>query len=246
MEGVRNSPLLHVDETDVNIMGASGYVWAFANMDTVFYLFHKTREGNILKEILNGFKGVLISDFYTAYDSIPCPQQKCLIHLIRDINEDIFKNPFDEELKEVGKDFTMLLAPIINTIDKYGLKQLHMNKHKSEVRNFFEKIDKANYTSENAVNFQRRFQKYHEKLFTFLDYDGVPWNNNNAEHAIKRFVQLRRVIGGSSTAKGMQEYLVLLSICETLRLRNASFLKFLISDATDIEEFLMPQRKRAA
>ena len=23
------------------------------------------------------------------------------------------------------------------------------------------------------------------RLFTFLDYDGVPWNNNNAEHAIK-------------------------------------------------------------
>ena len=246
IERLRNSSLLHVDETDANIMGASGYVWAFANMDSVFYLFHKTREGNILKEILKDFKGVLLSDFYTAYDSIPCPQQKCLIHLIRDINEDIFKNPFDEELKKVGKDLTMLLAPIIDTIDKYGLKQIHMNKHKSEVEKFFKKIDKANYTSDHAMNFLRRFQKYREKLFTFLNYDGIPWNNNNAEHTIKRFVRLRRVIGGSSTAKGIQEYLVLLSICETLRLRNASFLKFLISGATDIEEFLTPKRNKAA
>ncbi|MBI5632955.1 MAG: transposase [Nitrospirae bacterium] len=55
-----------------------------------------------------------------------------------------------------------------------------------------------------------------DKLFTSLDYDGVPWNNNNAEHAIKRLVSLRRVIGGSSTAKDAQEYLVLLSICEGL------------------------------
>jgi hypothetical protein len=77
-------------------------------------------------------------------------------------------------------------------------------------------------------------------MFTFLDYDGVPWNNNNAEHAIKRVAKLRKAIGGSSTAKGIQEYLVLLSICETLRLRNASFLNFLISGATDIEDFLKP------
>jgi hypothetical protein len=35
----------------------------------------------------------------------------------------------------------------------------------------------------------------------FSDYDGVPWNNNNAGHAIKRFVQLRKAIGGSSTAR---------------------------------------------
>jgi len=246
IESVRSGSLIHVDETNVNIVGISGYVWAFANMDTVFYLFQKTREGHILKEILNGFKGVLLSDFYSAYDSIPCPQQKCLIHLIRDINEDLLKHPFDEELKEVGKDFTMLLAPIVNTIDKYGLKQIHLNKHKHEVSRFIRKIEKAPLTSEIAMNFQRRIMKYRDKLFTFLDYDGVPWNNNNAEHAIKRFAQLRRVIGGSSTAKGIQEYLVLLSICETLRLRNASFLRFLMSGATDIDEYLKPQSKKAA
>lgn len=148
------------------------------------------------------------------------------------------KNPFDEELKEFGRDFTMLLAPIIETIDKYGLKQRHLNKHKSKVRVFFKKMEDKNYISDLAKNFQRRLLKNRDKMFTFLDYNGVPWNNNNAEHAIKRFVFLRKVIGGSSTAKGIQQYLVLLSISETLRLRNASFLKFLISGATDIDKFL--------
>ena len=31
-------------------------------------------------------------------------------------------------------------------------------------------------------------------MFTFLDFDDVPWNNNNAEHAVKAFVSLRRII----------------------------------------------------
>ena len=230
--------LIHVDETKISAKGANNYVWAITNMENVVYLYNATRESDMIKEKLRDFKGVLVSDFYTAYDSIACPQQKCLIHLIRDMNDGILKNPFDEELKGIGKYFTLILSSIVETIDKYGLKQHHLNKHKIQVDGFLRKVQNMEYTSDLAKNFQRRFVKYGEKLFTFLDYDGVPWNNNNAEHAIKRFVQLRKAIGGSSTAKGIQEYLILLSIYETLRLRNASFLKFLISGATDIDKFL--------
>ena len=61
--------------------------------------------------------GIPVSEFYTAYDSVCCPQQKCLIHLIRDINDDILKNPFDDEMKEIGRDITMTLSPIVDTID---------------------------------------------------------------------------------------------------------------------------------
>jgi hypothetical protein len=37
-------------------------------------------------------------------------------------------------------------------------------------------------------------EKYSRELFTFLDYDGIPWNNNNAEHAIKYFAKYRRPV----------------------------------------------------
>ena len=37
--------------------------------------------------MLSHFGGVLVSDFYAGYDSINCAQQKCLVHLLRDINE---------------------------------------------------------------------------------------------------------------------------------------------------------------
>jgi len=48
-----------------------------------------------------------------------------------------------------------------------------------------------------------------DKLFTFLDYDGVPWNNNNAEHAIKAFARVRRAIEGLSTPKGSRSTFIL-------------------------------------
>jgi len=74
-------------------------------------------------------------------------------------------------------------------------------------------------------------------LFTFLSYDGVPWNNNNAEHAIKAFARLRRAIVGLSTAKGIDEYLVLLSICQTCKYSGLDFLDFLLSGEKDIDTF---------
>ena len=82
------------------------------------------------------------------------------------------------------------------------------------------------------------FRENRDKLFTFLDYDGVPWNNNNAEHAVKAFARLRRVIGTSSTAKGLEEYLVLLSISETCKLREEEFLGFLRSGAAGIASWV--------
>jgi hypothetical protein len=41
------------------------------------------------------------NDFYSAYDSIKCRHQRCLIHLIRDLNDGLLKNPFDEDYKNL-------------------------------------------------------------------------------------------------------------------------------------------------
>jgi hypothetical protein len=49
------------------------------------------------------------------------------------------------------------------------------------------------------------------KLFKFLDYDDVPWNNNNAEHAVRAFTRLRNVMS-TSTPKGTREYCILLTL----------------------------------
>ena len=65
----------------------------------------------------------------------------------------------------------------------------------------------------------------------------MPWNNNNAEHAIKAFARLRNIFGGTSTVKGMREYLILLSISETCKNKGVRFLDFLLSGESDVEAF---------
>jgi predicted RecB family nuclease len=234
---LRKGSLIHGDETKVVIKSQAGYVWAFTNMEEVVYVYTPTREGTILDEMLKGFTGVLVSDFYSAYDAPKCSQQKCLIHLMRDVNDDLFHNPFDEELKQLAQKLVGLLKPIIDTIDKFGLTQRHLHKHKEDVNRLFRFLVAQAYQSEDARKYQKRLNKYRDKLFVFLDHDGVPWNNNNAENAIKLFASRRRILGTSSTEKGLQDYLMFLSIYQTCRHKNLSFLRFLRSGKLDLDDF---------
>lgn len=230
--------LLHADETKIDLAGKGGFVWVFTNLEEVVYFYTDTRESDTLQSLLQDFKGVLVSDFYAAYDAIDCPQQKCLVHLIRDLNEDFRKQPFNQELSELVQDFAKLLKPMVETVDRFGLKTCFLRKHKLSIERFYKKLSKRNYESEVAVKYKKRIDKNRDKLFTFLDYDGVPWNNNNAEHAIKAFVRLRNVIGGTSSDKGIREYLTLLSICETCKYKGVSFLDFLRSGEKNIDVFI--------
>ncbi|MAG94413.1 MAG: hypothetical protein CMJ48_11780 [Planctomycetaceae bacterium] len=239
LDGLRDGHLIHADETWVLVRGQPGkcYVWAFADMQRVIYVYSRTRETKVAEQALEGFKGVLVSDFYAAYDSLKCPQQKCLIHLMRDVNNDMRKHPFDEELRTFVQEFGKLLRIIVATIDAYGLKRRHLRKHREDVQRFYGSILEREFGSEIAEHYRQRMIRYRDKLFTFLEHDGVPWNNNNAENAIKLFVARRRIIGTSFSEAGIQEFLTLLSIYQTLRYRKRSFLEFLLSGATDVDEF---------
>jgi hypothetical protein len=187
---------------------------------------------------------VLVTDFYAAYDSLECPQQKCLIHLMRDMNQDLLNNPFDEELQSITAPFGVLLRQIVETIDRHGLKSRYLVRHEKDVARFFDPLATQTYRSEDAEALRARLAKYQDKLFTFIKHDGVPWNNNNAENAIRRFGYYREDTAGRLKEPGLKDYLVLLSVCHTCHYKGVSFLRFLLSRERDIDAFCQRPRRR--
>jgi len=129
-------------------------------------------------------------------------------------------------------------------VDKFGLKARFLRKHKREVNQFYSVIELRQMTSTVAQHYRERFMKYREKLFVFLDHDGVPWNNNNAEHAIKPLAKYRTLVKRALQRKGLSSYLVLLSVYQTCEYRGLSFLDFLRSGEKDIYAFAESQRGR--
>ena len=152
----------------------------------------------------------------------------------RDINEDLRKNPFDDELKVIASRFGTLLREIVETIDTHGLKVRHLSKHRRSAEEFVEHVVAMKCTTEAGLSLKKRIEKNRNKLFTFLNYDGVPWNNNNAEHAVRAFTSLRNLIN-TSTPNGTREFATLLSIQQTLRYRGKSLLEFMRSGRMEIE-----------
>ena len=234
---ILKSPFVHMDETTINIRGSSQYVWVITDGTHVVFKLTENRESTIVHEWLNGYSGVLCSDFYGGYDSVPCLQQKCWAHLIRDLNENLRKSPFDKEYENFVCAVGELITPILQAVEKYGLKTRHLRKFKLYVDRFYQQFINNNvYTSEITQTFQKRFIKYREKLFVFLDIDGIPWNNNAAERAI-RHLAVQRKISGSFGQESTPHYLRLLSVTQTCRFQNKSLLQFLLSGEKDIDKF---------
>ena len=195
-----------------------------------------------MRDLLEGYRGVLVTDFYPGYDALDCRQEKCWVHLIRDLNDDLWKFPFDEELQKFVLAVKDLILPILEAIDRRGLKAKHLRTFKKQVDEFYATvIEGREYTLDVTKKYQKRFVRYRESLFRFLDEDGIPWNNNTAERAI-RHLAVQRKISGVLYPRGAAGYLVVLGVAQTCRFQEKSFLKFLLSKETDVDSFVSAGR----
>jgi hypothetical protein len=244
VERILESPFLHVDETKLNIRRTMHYAWAITDGQHVVFRLTPTRETDFLRKMLDGYDGVLISDFYGGYDSLTCRQQKCLVHLVRDLNEDLWKNPFLPEYELFVLRVRDLLVPMFKDVEKYGLKKRHLQKHMKAVDRFYrQSIDGAIWECDVVRTYQKRFVRYRESLFLFLNEDGIPWNNNTGERAL-RHLAVQRKISGSFFVRGATDYLTLLGIAQSCRFQGKSFLRFLLSEEKDVDGFRDRRRRR--
>jgi hypothetical protein len=132
-------------------------------------------------------------------------------------------------MRSIAEPFGRLLKEIVITIDKYGLRRRYLNKFVKPAEKLCAAIVGGQFTSPAAIKYQQRFEKYRDKIFAFLRYDAVPWNNNNAEHAVHYFAKLRRFADGTFTEESLQQLLVLLTVIQTCEYRKVDPLRFLLS-----------------
>jgi len=72
----------------------------------------------------------------------------------------------------------------------------------------------------DARRLTNRLRKYAEYIFTFLDYDHVPFENNFAERQIRPAVILRKNSQSNRSDRGAATQAILMSVYRTLKLRG--------------------------
>ena len=237
MRRILDGPVVHLDETRISILGADQYVWVLTDGVRVVFWLRANRETAFLKPLFARYGGTVVSDFYGGYDALPCKQQKCLVHLIRDLNDDLWKNPFDDEYERFVLAVRNLLSPILEDVQRFGLRVRHLGKHRNRVERFYrQEVEGPASVRETTARYRKRFERYQESLFSFIQDNGVPWHNNVAERSL-RHLAVQRKISGAFGEKGAVQYLRLLGIAQTCRFQRKSFLGFLLSKSIDIDEY---------
>ena len=96
---------------------------------------------------------------------------------------------------------------------------------KSEFREEMRAFLDRGWTDEDAVRISKELRKRLDMLFTFMDHEGVPWHNNDAERAIRQGVLHRKISGGRRTWTGAEVFEVILSTYETAKKRGERFIE---------------------
>src|SRR3990172_7016512 len=88
---IRQSAVAHTDETGWRIGTLAAWLWVFTNRDLTVYTIETGRGHEVVVEILGeAFAGVLVSDYFTAYDHQALAawlKQKCVGHLLNALSE---------------------------------------------------------------------------------------------------------------------------------------------------------------
>lgn len=227
----RESSVLNADETGWRVNGKTHWLWCFANRNLVFYLIDKTRGSPVVKEVLGEFfKGILIADFYGAYNAIVAfAKQRCITHLLGELKKVSLTNRskewrcFCKKLKRLLKDGLRL------KIKEGKLKNNRFERKRVFLQERLEKIYEGHYRDLDCRRLVKRLKRHKDEIFTFLDYPEVTADNNHAERMMRPPVIARKNSFCNRSDKGALTQAVLMSIFRTYQMRNIDPVAALIS-----------------
>jgi transposase len=221
LAAIRGSPVVHADETGWREDGVNRYLWSFSTPTHRYYAFGR-REKGIVDQVLGpDFRGVLVSDFYAAYDHYDGLQQKCWVHLLRDIHTLTRQHPDDAELAvwatAVHGSYTRAVttASALTDASEEARRQARW-RLQTELRETCQPFLDPESDAPQA-RLCRRIAKYLHALFIFVLVPGVPSDNNPAERSVRHEVISRKISGGTRSTHGTQTRMTLATLFGTWR-----------------------------
>lgn len=241
-EQLPREAVLNVDETGWRTNGEKRWIWALVAQQFVFYVVDSTRGAEVLVSLLGAvFRGILCSDRWVVYLTYHSGRmQLCWAHLKRNILG-IAEYARSPSARQFCRDALAILARLFRLwyrfrgdlhdrrgnpkpidrrqlIDKsiplqkklFALAEAHLDDADREVRNLATAL---------FVHFER--------LFTFLEEEGVEPTNNVAERILRTAVQWRKISFGNRSRNGEIATARLLTVAQTCKRQQRHVLGYL-------------------
>ena len=237
--------VVNADETGFRIGGGNGWLWVFAHAMGAFYVLDPSRGRKVPMRVLKGFRGVLGRDGWKPYDHVDClAHQLDLMHVNRWLEKAEIKHGLEPRrlLSTRGAELTRPGRPpeyfirfddgvrsILRRAVEFSRREPSPSpEERIEASERFREEMRAHldmrWKDKDATRIAKELRKRLDMLFTFVEIEGVPWHNNDAERPIRRGVLARKISGGRRTWTGAEVYQILLSVSQTSRMRGENFI----------------------
>jgi hypothetical protein len=193
LERLRHSPVVQGDETGWRINGQTAWAWCFRDPSLALFLIDRHRSRDVLIRVLGeSFAGTLVSDFYSVYNGLNGPKQRCLVHLLRELAK------LREDLPSASvRAFIQPLITLFQDAIQLGKDrgQLSRKAFDQAHQDILDRLDDLLLNSRSrhpeCLRIWRRLFKHCDELFTFLNDPRVPADNNGCERDIRSLAAAR-------------------------------------------------------
>jgi transposase len=230
---LKDEPVLNVDETGWRNNADKRYLWAFVALQYVVYTIAATRGSEVLVRLLGAvFRGVLCSDRFCAYLKYHSGKgQFCWAHLKRNFLG-IVEFTKSSAVERFCRDALAAQARLFRLWQKFRGGQIDRRQllfRSVPIQKRIADLAERHLASPHREvrNLATALFKHNERLFTFLEEEGVEPTNNSAERTLRTGVQWRKICFGNRSAAGELATARLLTVAGTCRLQKLNVLAYL-------------------
>jgi hypothetical protein len=164
------------------------------------------------------FSGILISDFWSAYDKLETAARQVCFVLFREL-EKVAKANQNPEWLAFQKKLARFLRDSLRLDKNDSLCEIDRTTRLLRLHQRLDDLLAAPYLDPDCKRLVARLHKHREHILTFLEA-GIPADNNHGEREIRPAVIIRKNSYGNKSDQGAEVQAVMMSIYRTLKLRG--------------------------
>lgn len=250
------------DETTIQVNKEHGrsptsnsYMWVLSSGELektkgVLFKYSPSRSGEIAKEFLKGYKGIIVTDGYAGYNDVEdVVHAECWAHARRYFYESV---PLLENKKMdttsdgyIGVTYCDKLFEIERQIAELSVQEKKDKREevsKSVLKEFFTWVNTTLNTKIVVNNKLKKSllyaQNQQKELSEFLNDGRIPLSNSLAEHAIRPFAVHRKNWLFADTPDGAKANATMYSLIESAKINKLKiydYMKYLLEELPQLE-----------
>ncbi len=256
------SEVLHCDETTIQCnkepgrkASSNSYMWVLCSGELekhrgIIFQYDKSRSAQMAQAFLKGYKGILVTDGYAAYNGIEgITHAECWAHARRYFYESI---PLDNNKKMditcdgyIGVKYCNKLFKIEEEIANLSMEEKKEERNKKSKPVLEEFYKWVNSTLAEKVIINNKLKKallyalnQKKELSEFLNDGRIPLTNSLAERTIRPFAVHRKNWLFADSVEGAKANGVMYSIIESAKINKLNiwkYIKYLLDELPQLE-----------